>query len=144
MQYSKTGEQLTERFESCRLVGYADIEGVPTVGYGHTGKGVSIGMTISRQQAEQWLMEDTQHAVDTANRAVTISLTQSEFDAICDFIYNCGAAAFEDSTLLKDLNAGNYAAAANEFDKWDRAGGRVVAGILRRREAEKQEFTGAV
>ena len=74
------------------------------------------------------------------NNVVTIALSQDEFDALVDFVFNLGKGAFEESTLLKDLNSGDIAAAATQFDPWDHAGGAVVAGLLRRREAEVAMF----
>lgn len=139
MQYSKAGLALTERFEGCRLVAYQDQVGVWTIGYGHT-RGVYPGMTCTQEQADQWAQEDSCNCEQDTNTHVTAPLTQGEFDALVDFCFNLGGTSLNGSTLLKLLNAGNYAAAANEFVKWDHAGGKVVAGLLRRRLAEKQEF----
>jgi lysozyme len=141
MVYSKRGVDLTERFEGCKLVSYQDQVGRWTCGYGHT-YGVIEGMTCTQDQAIKWLLEDTAAAQLDVNTHVTVPITQAENDALVDFCFNLGRGALNGSTLLKDLNAGNYAAAADQFDSWDRAGGRVVAGLLRRREAEKQEFLG--
>jgi lysozyme len=139
MTYSKTGIQLTERFEGCWLAAYPDTGGVWTIGYGHT-HGVHAGMTCTPEQAEAWLREDIQAAADAVNRLVKISLKQSEFDALVDFVFNLGAGAFARSTMLKDINAGNLAAAALQFPLWDRDAGRVLAGLLHRRLAEEAEF----
>lgn len=140
MQYSKSGVALTERFEGCKLVGYPDIKGIPTVGYGHTGPEVYIGMVITQLQAEQFLLNDIQHAVNCVNHLVTVQLTQPEFDAVVDLVFNIGSGNFASSTLLKKLNAGDFPGAAAEFEKWAHAGGQVVAGLLRRRQAEEAEF----
>lgn len=132
---------LTEGFEACRLVAYWDKLGkVWTVGWGATGDGISSGTVWTQEQADDWLK--ARYAANAAkiNQIVNVQLTQGEFDALCDFAYNAGLGALEGSTLLRLLNAGDYAGAALEFDKWDRAGGSVVAGLLRRREAETQEF----
>lgn len=139
MQYSQDGLHLTEQFEGCKLVAYPDSIGVPTIGYGHT-RGVHLGMTCTQAQAEQWLQEDVQSAVSEVNKHVTIPLTQHEFDALVDFTFNCGAGNLDHSTLLKLVNTGDFAHAANEFERWDKAGGKVFAGLLRRRLAEKHEF----
>ncbi len=139
MAYSKAGIQLTERFEGCRLAAYPDTGGVWTIGYGHT-HGVHPGMTCTLEQAEAWLREDIQAAADAVNRLVKISLKQTEFDALVDFVFNLGAGAFARSTMLKDINAGNFAAAALQFPLWDRDAGRVLAGLLHRRLAEEAEF----
>jgi len=139
MIYSKTGLALTESFEGVKLIAYLDSAGIPTIAFGHT-QGVSAGDTCTMDQAVQWLQEDTQTAVDAVNRLVAVQLTQPEFDALVDFVFNEGQGHFENSTMLKLLNAGDFAGAALQFDAWDLAGGQVVAGLLRRRQAETQEF----
>jgi lysozyme len=118
------------------------VRGIWSIGYGHTGPDVHEGLTITQAEAEALLKADIAHAVETVNRVVTVPLTQDEFDALCDLTYNIGCAAFEESTMLKDLNAGDYAAAAAQFDLWDKAGGKAVEGLLLRREAEERLFTG--
>lgn len=140
MTYSKQGLALTESFEGCRLTAYQDSTGRWTIGYGHTWM-VYAGDTCTAGQAETWLIGDVAWAERAVNRLVTAQLTQGEFDALVDFTFNLGIGSLEHSTLLGLVDAGNFAAAANEFDKWDRAGGQVVAGLLRRRTAEEQLFT---
>jgi lysozyme len=134
-----TGQKLTEQFEGCELTAYQDSGGVLTIGYGHT-EGVTQGMTCTQEQADAWLLGDVQWAVSVVQGAVTVALTQNEFNASVDFVFNVGSANFQSSTLLKDLNAGDYALAALQFERWDLAGGQVVAGLLRRRQAEENEF----
>ena len=141
MTYSKAGEQLTERFEGCRLQAYADTGGVWTIGYGHT-HGVMEGMTCTREQALAWLEQDTREAAAAVNHLVTVPLKQAEFDALVDFVFNLGVGAFARSTLLRDLNTGNLGAAAAQFPLWDHDAGRVLAGLLHRRLAEQMEFEG--
>ena len=140
MEYSQNGLLLTEQFEGCRLEAYQDSVGKWTIGYGHTWGINSSTPPCTQDQAAAWLAEDIQSAVGSVNRLVKVTLTQPEFDACCDFVFNVGVGNFAGSTMLKKLNAGDYAGAANEFDKWSFAGGVVVAGLLRRREAEKAEF----
>ena len=139
MLYSKDGLHLTEQFEGCRLVAYPDIKGVWTIGYGHT-RGVSYGDVITQEQADTYLMADIQVAVAHVNAGVKVPLTQNEFDALVDFLFNVGGGAFDSSTMLRQLNAGNYQSAADQFVVWDHAGGKVIADLLRRREVEKQDF----
>lgn len=139
MTYSEDGLHLTEQFEGCKLDAYQDSVGVATIGYGHT-RNVTMGMTCTQEQAEQWLQEDIQSAADAANRLVTVELTQQEFDALVDFTFNLGAGNLQSSTLLRLLNSGDYTGAAAEFQKWDKAGGQVLAGLLRRRQAEADMF----
>lgn len=139
MTYSKNALAMTESFEGCRLQAYQDSTGVWTIGYGHT-RGVFRGMTCSQAQAETWLEEDVRKASHAVEMLVHVQLTQGEFDALTDFAFNCGPGKLLGSTMLRKLNAGDYAGAAAEFVKWDKAGGVVVAGLLRRRYAEQKEF----
>ena len=139
MEYSRKGEQLTENFEGVRLTAYQDQVGRWTIGYGHT-LNVQPGQTCTQAQADAWLALDMSWAEMIVNDYVHISITQGEYDAMVDFTFNLGAGSFEHSTLLILVNQGKFAEAANEFEKWDLAGGKVVAGLLRRRQAEEQEF----
>ena len=140
MEYSKDGLALTETFEGCRLQAYQDSVGVWTIGYGHT-ENVFDGQVCSQDEAEQFLLQDVQTAVNAVNTYVKAPLTQHQFDALVDFTFNLGTGSLHSSTLLKLVNAGDFLSAAEEFEKWDKAGGVVVAGLLRRRVAEKTEFT---
>jgi len=139
VEYTKSGLELTEQFESCRLSAYLDSAGIPTIAWGHTA-GVKLGDTCTQAQADAWLLEDLQSAVNTVNRLVTYPVGQNIFDSLCDFVYNVGSGNFEHSTLLQLLNQGELSAAAAQFERWDRAGGVEVAGLLRRRQAEEALF----
>ncbi|HEX7650954.1 MAG TPA: lysozyme [Noviherbaspirillum sp.] len=130
---------MTEREEGCRLTAYQDAGGIWTNGYGNT-HGVVPGSTITQAQAETDLQANIQNSVNDVNRLVTVPLTQGEFDALVDFDFNLGRGNLANSTLLRLLNAGDYQDAANEFDKWDHCGGKVLAGLLRRRQDETAEF----
>lgn len=141
MQYSATGQLLTQGFEGCKLQAYLDSAGVPTIAYGHTA-GVQLGDTCTPVQANEWLLQDVAGAVYAVNHYVAIHLSQNEFDALVDFVFNEGAGHFASSTMLAKLNRGDLVGAANEFEKWDMAGGVAVAGLLRRRKAEEVEFDG--
>ena len=123
-----------------RLTAYQDQVGVWTIGYGHTGPDVTAGLTITIAEAQALLAQDVSSAAACVNTAVAVKLTQQEFDALVDFVFNLGTGAFKGSTMLRDLNAGDFANAAAQFDLWDRAGGAVVAGLLRRRQAEAALF----
>jgi lysozyme len=144
MQYSKQGLQLTESFESCRLTAYQDIKGIWTIGWGHTGPEVVEGLVWTQNQADSQLVVDLQRAECMVNTCVTVDLTQGQFDSLVDFAFNLGCNAEKGSTLLKLVNENDMTDAANEFEKWDHASGVVVAGLLRRRLAEKQEFLGGL
>jgi lysozyme len=141
LTYSGNGLSLTEQFEGCRLTAYQDQVGVWTIGYGHTGPDVTLGLTITQDQAQNLLAQDVSSAAACVNNVVTVELAQDEYDALVDFVFNLGAGAFTGSTLLRDLNAGDFSAAAAQFDEWDHAGGAVVAGLLRRRQAEAALFS---
>lgn len=140
MDYSAQGMDLTKNFESCRLTAYQDVRGIWTCGWGSTGPDVVEGTTWTQGEADSRLVVDMQRAIGAVNKLVTAPLSQGEFDSLCDFCYNCGIGAFEGSTMLKLINAGDFAGAAEEFAKWDHASGQVVAGLLRRRIAEEKEF----
>lgn len=142
MQYSKDGLHLTEQFEGCKLTAYQDQGGRWTNGYGNT-RNVVPGSTITQSQAKDDLRANIAWAESEVNRLVKVPLSQGEFDACVDFTFNCGCGNFDHSTLLKLINDGDMTDAANEFEKWDKCGGKVVAGLLRRRQAEAMEFKAA-
>lgn len=136
---SQAGVDLIKSFEGCRLTAYQDSVGVWTIGYGHTS-GVYSGMTITEAKAEEYLKGDLVTAENAVNGKVTYSIKQNQFDALVSFTYNVGSGNFGSSTLLKKLNQGDITGAANEFDKWNKAGGQVLEGLVRRRAAEKAMF----
>ena len=143
MTPSKNCYDLIKEFEGCKLEAYPDpgTGGAPwTIGYGHTGPDVHPGLTITQEQAEELLMQDIKKAAAAVNAKVTGDITQEEFDALVDFVFNVGAGNFAASTLLKKVNSGDIHGAAAEFEKWDMAAGKHMAGLLRRRHAEAEEF----
>lgn len=140
LSYGKDGLALTQSFEGCKLTAYQDVVGIWTIGYGHTGRDVYKGLTITQNQATALLLKDVQTSADCVNRLVGVPLQQDEFDALVDFVFNVGTGNFSTSTLLKLLNAGDFEGAAGQFERWDKAGGVVVAGLLRRRKAEEALF----
>lgn len=139
LTYSQSGMNLTEQFEGYASVPYQDEGGIWTNGYGNT-HGVVPGQIIGHTQAIADLRANVQNSVNDVNRLVDVQLTQGEFDALVDFDFNLGRGRLGKSTLLLDLNRGDYQAAANQFEKWDQCDGKVVAGLLRRRIAEEKEF----
>lgn len=139
MIYSQDGTLLTQGFEQCRLVPYLDSKGVPTDGWGNT-HGVVMGVPITQAKADADLARNLQSAVYDVNHYVAIHLSQPEFDALVDFVFNLGVGNFASSTLLRKLNRGDLVGAANEFEKWDLCDGKPLAGLLRRRKAEEAEF----
>ena len=138
--YSDAGIALTKGFEGLRLTAYRDCGGVLTIGYGHTGPDVIEGMTIDEAQAETLLRADVQVAVECVNRAVTAAITQNQFDALVDFCFNVGCGALMNSTLLRKVNAVDFAGVTAQFALWVHAGGEVVAGLVRRRKLEAEMF----
>ncbi len=142
MQTSQRGIDLIKRFEGLRLRAYDDGVGIPTIGYGHT-KGVKLGMTITEEQAVQFLREDLHSAERDIDRLVTVHLCQHQFDALASLVFNIGGTAFRDSTLLRKLNAGDYAGAAVQFDRWVHGGGKILPGLVKRRAAERAMFEDA-
>ncbi len=137
---SSAGRQLIESFEGLELTAYQDMVGVWTIGYGHTGVDVKPGLRISAAQAEALLAADLVRFEQGVARLVTFVLNQHQFDALVSFSFNLGLGSLKNSTLLKLLNAGDVTAAAEQFLRWDKAGGGQVAGLLRRRQAERTLF----
>ena len=144
MQTSDKGIALIKQFEGCKLTAYQDSVGVWTIGYGWTkpvdGKPIRAGMTIKQETAERLLKTGLVSYESDVSRLVKVGLTQGQFDALVSFTYNLGARSLSTSTLLRKLNAGDYATAADEFLRWNKAGGKVLNGLTRRREAERALF----
>jgi len=139
MKVSNNGINLIKRFEGLELKSYKDSVGILTIGYGHT-HAVKAGDVITGEQADAFLREDLQVAELTVNTNVKVKLTQGQFDALVSFVFNLGSGNFVKSTLIKKLNAGDYAGAADEFSKWVNAGGKKLPGLVKRRAAEREVF----
>ena len=136
------GRKLIQNWEGLRLKAYLCPAGVLTIGFGHTGRDVKPGMTITRERAEQLFDNDVKWAVQAVNAAVKTPINQREFDALVSFCFNVGAGNFRGSTLLRYLNAGKKAEAAKQFDRWVfGANKRKLAGLVNRRKAERTMFT---
>lgn len=144
MQTSEKGIAVIKQFEGCKLTAYQDSVGVWTIGYGWTqpvdGKPIRAGMTIKQETAERLLKTGLVSYESDVSRLVKVGVTQGQFDALVSFTYNLGARSLSTSTLLRKLNAGDYAGAADEFLRWNKAGGKVLNGLTRRREAERALF----
>ena len=144
MQTSEKGIALIKQFEGCKLTAYQDSVGVWTIGYGWTqpvdGKPIRAGMTIKQETADRLLKTGLVSYERDVSRLVKVGLTQGQFDALVSFTYNLGSRSLSTSTLLRKLNAGDYAGAADEFLRWNKAGGKVLNGLTRRREAERALF----
>ena len=140
---SQAAIDLVKASEGLRLEAYQDAGGVWTIGYGHT-RDVQPGDVVTQQQADDFLQADLAEAADGVNALVKVPLTQGQFDALCDFVFNLGEHDLERSTLLRLLNAGNYQAAANQFRVWVMDRGEVLPGLVNRRAAERDLFVNGV
>ena len=129
-----------KKSEACVLQAYQDTAGVWTIGYGHTA-GVKKGDRITQYQAERFLREDLAKFEEVANRCKRVSGSQGKFDAVLDFIYNCGPANFEKSTLKKYIESGRKTWEIQEqFLRWVNAGGVKLGGLVTRRIWEANRF----
>jgi lysozyme len=141
MNISDAGIAFTKSFEGCSLTAYQDEGGVWTCGWGHVGPDVFQGSVWTQEAADAQFLADYAPVEAMLNECVTAALTQPQFDACGDLAFNIGVEAFVDSTLLKLLNAGDYAGAAEQILRWDHVDGQVSKGLLRRRVAENALFT---
>lgn len=132
---------LLKEFERYAERPYDDVGGKLSWGYGHLGKrGETPPASISEADATALLCVDLREAEACIDAAVDVDLTQNQYDALCSFVFNLGCGALNKSTLLQKLNRGDYTGAAGEFEKWCRVGVTQVAGLLRRRLAERALF----
>jgi len=135
---------LIKRFEGCKLTAYKCPAGVWTIGYGHTGKAgppaVHEGEKITKKEAENILCHDLKKYEAGVDTAIKVPLTENQRGALVSLCYNIGPAAFKKSTVVKRLNAGNFAGAAEAITWWNKVGGKTLRGLVRRRESERQLF----
>ena len=141
MKTSAEGLSLIKKFEGCELYAYQCSAGVWTIGYGHT-KDVEPGMQITKEDAEEMLVEELHEYESYINDFVTAPLSQNQFDALVSWVYNLGPANLKSSTMLKVLNAGEYDEVPAQMKRWNKAGGKRLEGLIRRREAESLLFLG--
>jgi len=146
MRLSDNGLRLIQEFEGLRLTSYLCSAGVPTIGYGatfyHDGTKVKLGQTITRDQANQLLKDHVkefeQSVIGLLN---TTKVNQNQFDALLSFTFNLGAGNLAKSQLLRFIKANpNDPKIAAEFAKWNRAGGEVSSGLVRRRKKEAELY----
>lgn len=140
MKISQRGLDTIKAFEGLELKAYYDAVGIITIGYGSTGPHVKPGLVITPSEAEDLLRKDVTRFEACVEKQVTAPINQNQFDALVSFAFNLGCGNLASSTLLRKLNAKDYAGAAEQFLVWNRAGGRVLPGLTRRREAEKALF----
>ena len=141
LKTSQEGISLIKSFEGCELSAYRCSANVPTIGYGHTA-GVSDGDTCTLEEAEEMLTEDLVEFENYVKKYVETDLEQNQFDSLVAWVYNLGPKNLSESTLLKELNAGNLEEVPRQMKRWNRAGGQVLDGLIRRREAESRLFKG--
>ena len=140
MKISQKGIKLIQDFEGLALKAYKDPIGVWTWGYGSTGPHVTPDKVGTKEEAEQLLKKDLERFEKGVSDLVKVSLSQNQYDALVSFSFNLGLSNLKSSTLLKKLNASDYIGASKEFERWNRAGNKVLAGLTRRRIAERDLF----
>ncbi|WP_342322409.1 lysozyme [Kosakonia sp. BYX6] len=141
----EAGLALIKTFEGLRLEKYKDAVDKWTIGYGHLIlPNESFPYAITEAEADSLLRADLRMTERGVHRLVTVDLNQNQFDALVAFTFNLGAGNLQTSTLLKLLNQEEYAQAAEQFLRWNKAGGKVLVGLTRRREAERALFLRAV
>ncbi len=139
MKAGPAAVDLVAEMEGFRAQAYLCPAGVWTIGYGHTADVVK-NMVISKATARQLLESDLQQAASAVRAAVSVKLSQNQFDALVSFVFNVGAGAFGESTLLGLLNKGDFSGAAEQFRRWNKSGKVVLPGLVRRRAAERELF----
>ena len=141
MNISNEGISLIKKFEGCELEAYLCPAGVWTIGYGHT-KDVKEGDKINKEEADYLLQEEMIEYESYINDFVEVPLNQNQFDALCSWVYNLGPTNLKNSTMLRVLNEEKYADVPQEIKRWNKAGGEVLDGLIKRREAEAKMFAG--
>ena len=141
MRTGPQGIELVRHFEGCRLDAYLCPAGVWTVGYGHTAD-VKEGDSIDQEAAEAFLIEDLEEFEDHVQRLVEVDLNQDQFDALVSWTFNLGYGNLAESTLLAKLNDGLYEEVPEQIKRWTRAGGVILPGLVKRRNAEAALFEG--
>ncbi|MAK80511.1 MAG: hypothetical protein CMJ17_01315 [Phenylobacterium sp.] len=141
MKTSQEGKALIKKFEGCELKAYLCPAQVWTIGYGHTA-GVSEGDVCTQEDADRMLAEDLEEFEGYVREAVDVPLEQNEFDALVAWTYNLGPGNLRSSTMLKKLNDSKFEEVPSEIRRWNKSGGEVLDGLVRRREAEALLFKG--
>lgn len=146
MKISSNGIELIKQFEGLSLVPYLCPANIPTIGWGNTFyenmKKVTLqDEPITRERADSLFnFLVTTNYVNVVNRLVIVDINQNQFDALVSFVYNIGSGNFEKSTLLKKVNQSDFIGASLEFEKWNKANGKILNGLTKRRLAEKELF----
>jgi len=141
---SAAGISFIQSFESLSLEPYQDQAGLWTIGFGHLMTPDEDHDTITEDEADVLFLGDLAKAEAAVNQAVEILLSQNEYDACASLCFNIGLGNFTSSTLVRLLNSGNTDLAAQQFLRWDYAGGQQSSGLMVRRTAEKAIFDSAI
>ena len=141
MNISEEGKALIKKFEGCETEAYLCSAGVPTIAFGRT-KNVKMGDTCTQEQADAWLEEELEEYTGYVNDAVTQTLNQNQLDAMVAWTYNLGPTNLRSSTLLSVLNEGKMQEVPQQMRRWNKANGKVLPGLERRRLAESMLFEG--
>ena len=141
MNISQEGLSLIKKFEGCELEAYKCAAGVWTIGYGSI-KGVKQGDTITQEEADNLLLYEMDEYEGYINDAVNVDLNQNQFDALVSWVFNLGPSNLSSSTLLTRINNKDWKDVPNQIKRWNKAGGKVLEGLIRRREAEALLFEG--
>ena len=141
MNISQEGLSLIKKFEGCELEAYKCAAGVWTIGYGST-KGVKEGDSINQEDADKLLMHEMKEYEGYINNMVEVNLEQNQFDSLVSWVFNLGPSNLKNSTLLKVLNSKDYQGVPAQIRRWNKANGKVLEGLERRRLAESLLFEG--
>jgi lysozyme len=145
---NEAGMRLIMQSEGCRLRAYPDPANAPprgdgtpwTCGWGSTGTDIKEGVTWTQEQCDKRLMEDLAKFEKAVDELITYPLSSNQFSSVVCFVYNIGVGAFKKSTMLRLINSGDLVGASRQFALWVRANGRVMAGLVTRRQAEMNLF----
>lgn len=141
MNISDNGIKFIANWEGKRNSIYMDAVGLPTIGIGHLiKKGEVFPKVMTDKEVYDLFRKDVKYFETAINNLVKVKLNQNQFDALISFTFNVGIGALQTSTLLKKLNAGDYTGTSQEFLRWDKANGKPLLGLTRRRTAEKELF----
>lgn len=143
MKVSQEALEKLKQFEGIKQVGYLDAVGKLTIGVGHlvkSGEPYKLGQKISMAEVDKLLRYDLAKFENAVSSLVKVPITQNQFDSLVSLAFNIGESGFQKSSVLKFLNQGKVAEAADAFLKWNKAGGKVLSGLTKRRESEKSWF----
>lgn len=144
MKTNRAGIELLKKWEGCRLTAYRDSVGVLTIGYGLTSAAgiikVTEGLTITQEQADEYLVKALVKYEAAVKKALTRAPNENQYSAMVSLCYNIGPGAFAKSSVVRLFNEGDAKGAADAFRMWNKAGGKVLKGLVSRREDERALF----